>query len=171
MANYCEYGTDGKFSIGSVKCMNGKEYQCIEENGDASWVKTGGDCVSSTMRQEEKFSQGDIEVILAPCEHVTSKGEKFEICVKKKHLSKEHNYWFYIIEAKHITSVSYESWGQKNFSVYVKKESGLSEEDADTLAQNTAVNDAKNRLEEADANGGMPLYCPDITFRNGYAIT
>ena len=102
-----------------------------------------------------------VEAIIPSLEHTTSKGQKFELCLKKKNLSEKHDYWLYIIETKH------ESWGNKAFSAFVTKSSYPNEELADSLAKSIIVDTVKQRLEEA-THEGLPLYFP--VSHEGFAI-
>ena len=103
-----------------------------------------------------------IVTMIPELSHTTKKGQKFRLCLKKKHLSEQHNYWLYFIEAEH------ESWRKQGFGVFVTKQAYPSEQVADHLASTLAIEEAKARLEEATEEG-RPLYLPVV--HEGWAIT
>lgn len=85
--------------------------------------------------------------------HKTKRGEIFTLTLRKKKLSDQHNYWMYFVEAEH------KLWRKTGFSVIVTKAAFPDEALADHLAQTLAMDEVKNRLEEATAEG-RPLYLP-----------
>ena len=93
--------------------------------------------------------------------HTTSKNEKFEITLKKKVLSEQHNYWLYFVDACH------EKWRKAGFGIFVTKQAYPQEELADHLAKTLALDECKARLEEVTEEG-RPLYFPGL--HEGWAI-
>lgn len=94
-------------------------------------------------------------------QHKNSKGEEFNLTLRKKHLSPAHNYWLYFVEAEHQT------WRKMGFGVFVTKQAFPKEELADHLAKTLAMDEVKRLLEEATSEG-RPLYFPQ--FHEGWAV-
>lgn len=93
--------------------------------------------------------------------HRSSKGEEFNLTLRKKHLSAAHNYWLYFVEVEHQT------WRKMGFVVFATKESFPKEEFADQLARTLAMDEVKRLLEDATKDG-RPLYFPQ--FYEGWAV-
>ena len=93
--------------------------------------------------------------------HTSSKGECFDLVLRKKHLSDQHNYWLYFVEATHKT------WRKMGFAVFVTKQAFPNEKLADNLAHTLAMDEVKRLLEEATEEG-RPLYFP--VFYEGWAV-
>ena len=93
--------------------------------------------------------------------HTASKGECFDLVLRKKHLSDQHNYWLYFVEATHKT------WRKMGFAVFVTKQAFPNEKLADHLAHTLAMDEVKRLLEEATEEG-RPLYFP--VFYEGWAV-
>jgi len=94
-----------------------------------------------------------ISVMVPSIQHINTSNEKFDLTVKKKQLTPDHNYWLYFIETHHST------WGDHRFNVFITKQAFPVEQAADHLAQTLAVEEVKSRLEQATSDG-MPLLFP-----------
>ena len=70
--------------------------------------------------------------------HTSSKGECFDLVLRKKHLSDQHNYWLYFVEATHKT------WRKMGFAVFVTKQAFPNEKLADHLAHTLAMDEVKS---------------------------
>ena len=93
--------------------------------------------------------------------HKNSNDETFKLTLRKRHLTQEHNYWLYFVEAEHSM------WRKMGFAVFVTKQAFPLEDLADQLARTLAMDEVKRLLEEATEQG-RPLYFPQ--FFEGWAV-